>query len=328
MDRNIENEIGYQFSADPTNLMACCDKNCRSMLWTLVQLASYYADKDGWFFRTNEDLKAQSDLGEKVVRACLSTFYKIGILEVKCIGKGKGKVPNYFKLNTDKFREWENISLEDCYKNPKYKIETDDYKAKGGVASYLNDDVPIEVQQTVQSADNIDNINNKENKLFERSKQIEIKKNQFEIYKKREDELMDKLYHVSTWIDFKTLREQITELISTATSDKIADKTKKRFKSIEEGKIKFLKNKICKEPYNSYYDDFYTEFKCGWLGKEEVGKKQIIVQPQQQEEDDNVFLREMYEQCGWDIPDSLKPKKPQQEDKDFNPFKDEENLPF
>lgn len=46
-NKDNENEIGYQFNAIPLNLMACCDLNCRSMLWTLVQLSSYYADSDG-----------------------------------------------------------------------------------------------------------------------------------------------------------------------------------------------------------------------------------------------------------------------------------------
>ena len=49
-----EDKIGYQFTAVPTNLYQCCDINVRSMLSTLVQLSSYYADRDGWFFRTND----------------------------------------------------------------------------------------------------------------------------------------------------------------------------------------------------------------------------------------------------------------------------------
>lgn len=324
-DKN-ENEIGYQFNAIPTNLMACCDKNCRSLLWTLVQLSSYYADENGWFFRTNEDLRAQSYLGEKVVRACVSTFHKIGILEVKCV-KGKGNTPNYFKLNETKFNDWGSIPLESCYKNPKYRIETDDYKANGGVASYLQKESRVEVQQSVQSADNIDNINNKENKLSEGSMQVEVKSNQFEEYKKREDLLMDKLYNVKNWTDFKLIRKQINELISTATTEKIAEKTKKRFTSIAEGKIKFLKNKISKEPYNSFYDDFYKETNCGWLGKDTEEKKQIIVQPQEQEEDENADLRATFELYGWEVPDNLKPNRSKQEGQDFRPF-DDDNLPF
>ena len=74
MNENEEKSLGYQFTAIPTNLMACMDLNCRSMLFALIQLSSYYADKDGWFFRTNEDLRAESRLSENLVRATLSTL--------------------------------------------------------------------------------------------------------------------------------------------------------------------------------------------------------------------------------------------------------------
>jgi hypothetical protein len=53
-------KIDYQFSKVPTNLMVALDVNCRSMLFTLCQLASYYEDKDGKFFRTNADLVEES----------------------------------------------------------------------------------------------------------------------------------------------------------------------------------------------------------------------------------------------------------------------------
>lgn len=54
----IKENVGYQFNAVPTNLMACCDKNCRSMLWTLVQLSSYYAKK--WKTQANSSLAAEN----------------------------------------------------------------------------------------------------------------------------------------------------------------------------------------------------------------------------------------------------------------------------
>ena len=41
-----------------------------------------------------------------------------------------------------------------------------------------------------------------------------------------------------------------------------------RYKKIEEGKIRYFKSVICKQPYNSFYDEFYKEYNCGWLGKE------------------------------------------------------------
>jgi len=326
-----EDKIGYQFTAIPTNLYNCCDNNVRSMLFTLIQLSSYYADKDGWFFRTNEDLRAQARLSENLVRATLSTLYKIGVIEIRSVGKGKSKTPNRFKVNFNEFLKWEEHSIDDCCKHPDFEIETDNYKAKGWQPSYLNElkeILPTSTPTPQQSEDYIENKDNKENKLSEGSKQVEVKNNQFEEYKKREDYLMDKLYHVTNWTDFKTFRKQIADLISTASSEKIAEKTKKRYNPIAEGKIKFFKNKISKEPYNSFYDDFYRECDCGWNGKEVVEKKQTIIQSQQVEEDENAFHREMYKQCGWDIPDILKPNKSQQEGKDFSPFDDLDNLPF
>lgn len=340
---NKETEIGYQFNAVPVNLMACCDLNCRSMLWTLIQLSSYYSDKAGWFFRTNEDLRAQTKLSENLVRATLSTFYKIGIIDVRTVGQGKSKTPNKFKLNVQKFNDWEKYSLEDCIKHPELLIETDNYKASGWRASYLDKldsetdnntvevtvSLPTSLPTPTQSEDNIDNIDNKDNILSEDSEAVEVKSHQFEEYKKQEDVLMDKLYNVMNWTDFKLIRKQINELLSTATSDKVSMKTYKRYRSIEEGKIKFLKSKISKEPYNSFYDDFYREYNCGWLGKD---SKQCVVQPQskkEKEEDPNADLRATFEAYGWDIPDELKPKPKRQEGQEFHPLDDDEdNLPF
>ena len=336
MDKQ-EERIGYQFTAVPTNLYQCCDINVRSMLFTLIQLSSYYANRDGWFFRSNDDLRAQAKLSENLVRATLSSLYKLGVVDIKSVGKGKSKTPNQFKLNFNKFLEWEDYNIDDCYKHPDFEIETDNYKATGWQPSYLKSldigtvtdtvEIPTSQQIPSQSEDNIDNLDNKENILSESSKQVEVKSNLFEEYKKREDVLMDKLYNVMNWTDFKLIRKQINELISTASSDKIAEKTKKRYKSIKEGKIKLFKSKICKEPYNSFYDDFYRECDCGWLGKEAEEEKQIIVQPQRQEEDENADLRATFEQYGWEVPDNLKPKLSHQENQDFRPF-DDDNLPF
>lgn len=337
----IKENVGYQFNAVPTNLMACCDKNCRSMLWTLVQLSSYYAKKDGWFFRDNDDLRAQSRLSENLVRATISTLYKLGILDVRTAGQGKDRKPNDFKLNVERIKDWEEYSLEDCIKHPNLLIKTDNYKADGWRPSYLEkldfgtDNSTVEVTASLptpqpipsQSEDNIDNVKNKENILSEGSKQVEVKTNQFEDYKKREDVLMDKLYNVKTWTDFKLIRKQINELISTASSDKVAEKTKKRYSSIEDGKIKFLKSKICKELYNSFYDDFYREYDCGWLGKD---SKKSVVQPQpkrEEEDDPNADLRATFEMYGWELPEDLRPQPKKEEYEAFSPI-DDDNLPF
>ncbi len=107
------------------------------MLFTLIQLSTHYANEDGYFFRTNEDLKAQTNFSENLVRATLSTLYDNGIVNVRSIGKSKGTIPNYFKVNFDCFQRWEEISIEDAIKNPLHKIETVDYRQKGYKVSYL-----------------------------------------------------------------------------------------------------------------------------------------------------------------------------------------------
>lgn len=319
-------EIGYQFTAIPTNLFLCCDNNVRSMLSTLVQLSSYYANNDGWFFRTNEDLRAESQLSENLVRATLSTLYNIGIVDIKTVGKGKSKTPNQFRLNIDIFKNWEKCSLEDCIKHPDLRIETDNYKNKGWQPSYLQElevktgsnvvDVPIPLPTSSLSEDYTENINNKENTLSEGEwyNHVEVKSNHFEAYKKKEDELMDKLYNIKTWTDFKYIRTDIDKLISTAMSEKIAERTRKRYKMIEEGKIKYFKNKLSKEPYNKFYDDFYREYDCGWLGKENKEVKRSIVQPQnsnnmENEEDNKEVMRNFYERFGMDVPNEYKAKE-------------------
>ncbi len=131
------NEIQYQFTAMPLNLTLCLDNNCRVMLFTLIQLSSHYASEDGYFFRTNEDLRAQTHFSENLVRGTLSTLYDNGIVNVRSVGQSKGTIPNFFKVNFDKFLEWEKINIEDCIKNPLHKIETADYRRKGFKASYL-----------------------------------------------------------------------------------------------------------------------------------------------------------------------------------------------
>lgn len=346
MTENAE-KIEYQFTAMPTNLMACMDLNCRSMLFTLVQLSSYYAKEDGWFFRTNEDLRAQSQLSENLVRATISTLYRIGIVDVQTVGKGRNKTPNKFKLNMELFKEWEKYNLEDCIKHPDLQIETDNYKGRGWQPSYLKQlecnilsdaiSIPTSLPKPQQSEDYIENIDNKENKnLSEENQQVEIKTNQFEEYKKREDYLMDKLYHISTWIDFKVYRKQIEELISTAQTEKVAEKSRKRYKGIEEGKIKFLMAKISNEPYNSYYDDFYREYDCGWFGKEDKKVKPNVAQPKnpdiiENEDNHKEVMRNFYERFGMELPDEYKPKNAPRDIYNIkipNLDYDDDNLPF
>ena len=157
MKENIE----YAFTAVPTKLMILLDVNCRSMLFTLIQLNSYFVDDSGWFFRTNLDLVQESGLSQKIVIATVDTLYREGIIDVRTVGKANGKHSNRFKINFERFVDFEKIEMEQL-KNPELKINTVDYRQKGYVPSYLNttQDKPKVITNNSQSTNNINNIDN------------------------------------------------------------------------------------------------------------------------------------------------------------------------
>ena len=134
MDKNTS--LDYQFTAVPTQLMILLDVNCRSMLFTLCQLSSYYADENGRFFRTNADLSEESRLSQKLVIATIDTLYSHGIINVWSVGKSNGKHSNYFRLNVDRFNYFERLSMDEL-KNPEFQIEMVNYREKGYTPSYL-----------------------------------------------------------------------------------------------------------------------------------------------------------------------------------------------
>ena len=205
----MRKEKEYNFTAVPTQLMILLDVNCRSMLFTLCQLHSYYANEDGIFFRTNSDLSSESQLSQKLVIATIDTLYIHGIIEVWSVGKGKGKECNKFRLNLNKFREYEKYSMDDL-KNPELQIETiKEYNKKGYTPQYLKDnEMQIEIHknrinlsqeiqnispnlpQITNNKDNIDNEENKNNKeIIDNEDNKDNKKNEEDI----ENEYYNKL---------------------------------------------------------------------------------------------------------------------------------------
>lgn len=167
-------KIEYQFTKVPTKLMILLDVNCRSMLFTLCQLSSHYADENCIFFRTNADLVAESRLSQKLVIATLDTLYRHGIIQVWSAGKGNGKHANYFKLNLERIKEFERLKMDEL-KNPDLQIPMVDYRAKGYSPSYLKKDTTLVAQENSQEipndfprisqiTNNINNIDNEENK--------------------------------------------------------------------------------------------------------------------------------------------------------------------
>ena len=130
--------LDYQFTAVPTQLMILLDVNCRSMLFALCQLSSYYSDTSGKFFRTNADLSEESRLSQKLVIASIDTLYRHGIINVWSVGKSNGKHSNYFRLNVDRFKDFERLSMDEL-KNPELQIEMVNYREKGYTPLYLKD---------------------------------------------------------------------------------------------------------------------------------------------------------------------------------------------
>lgn len=178
--------IQYKFTAIPTNLFLCLDNNCRSVLFTLIQLSTYYENahpnSDGWFYRSNADLMAETSLSYNVLGGALDALYQKGIIGIICQQKGKGKYQETrkYKVFYESFLKYESISIEDCYKVPDYAICTLDYKS--GPPSFQRDSLPTsqlgsqptsqlnsqlmirKSENNIYNIDNTDNTDNGDNK--------------------------------------------------------------------------------------------------------------------------------------------------------------------
>lgn len=123
-------EKKLSYIATPTNLFACLDLNCRSLLSTLIQISSVYADEQGWFFRSNGDLEVESKLSKQVLNGALDALLNAGVIDFipQQQGKGVKQTSRLYKVNFDRFIEFQDTSIEERYKNPKYQIVTSDYK--------------------------------------------------------------------------------------------------------------------------------------------------------------------------------------------------------
>lgn len=167
----MNKSTNYGHTQVPTNLFLCLDNNCRSTLFSLIQLSSYYANDDGWFFRTNSDLQAETKLSINVLNGALDALYQKGIIDIIPQAKGRGckQVSRKYKVNTDTFAEYDKLGIEDCMKNPDYAIETRNYKH--GAPSFQRASQPSSLQtspqtskpSSLQSENNIDNIENRDN---------------------------------------------------------------------------------------------------------------------------------------------------------------------
>ena len=155
---NTSRNLNYNFIAVPTNLFFALDNNLRNALTVLLQLSSVFADSDGYFFRTNEDLQSDFKMGKNLTIAVLESLYQYGLLQVKSVGftkkNGKRQV-NFFRVSVEKFKEFEQFHIYTITKNEELHLETVDYKSKDYKVTYTASTVedseisPISVQNNV-----------------------------------------------------------------------------------------------------------------------------------------------------------------------------------
>jgi len=124
----MEQQNDYQFVMMPQQLSSCLDANCNKMLSTLIGLHSILSNEDGWFYRSNKDLQLDTRLSENVIRATLDTLYRAGIINIDCIGKGRGHRTNRVRINFECFKVYQQYSFNDIRNNPDLWIETVKYK--------------------------------------------------------------------------------------------------------------------------------------------------------------------------------------------------------
>ena len=156
----------YQFTAVPTQLFMCLDNNCRSTLFSLIQLSSYFENKsngsfDGWFFRTNALIEEETNLSKNVLTGALDALYKAGIIDIKTqvAGRGKTQGARSYRVNFKSFLKYQTIPIEECScNNPEYGIVTSDYKHD---KTLLQPKPQLEEQLQCRKSDN--NIDNTEN---------------------------------------------------------------------------------------------------------------------------------------------------------------------
>ena len=124
----MEQQTNYQFVMIPQQLSSSLDANCNKMLTTLIGLSSLMSKEDGWFYRSNKELQLDTRFSQNLVIATLDTLYQAGIINVDCIGKGRGHRSNRIHINYDSFGIYQQYSFNEIRNNPDLWIETVPYK--------------------------------------------------------------------------------------------------------------------------------------------------------------------------------------------------------
>ena len=132
--------IGYQFTPMPKQLTHLLDVNLRSMLFALIDASNYFADEDGWFYRTNDQFQQDSSLSKNLVIATIDTLFQRSLVEVSCVGTGRGRQPNNYRVNLESFKFFEQLGMNTDLHRPENQIKTVRYSGSGYHASYLDEE--------------------------------------------------------------------------------------------------------------------------------------------------------------------------------------------
>lgn len=168
MDPNCD----YQFIQVPMNLFYLMDANCSKVLITLVQMNSFYPKEDDYFECAYKTLELACGMSRPVIKSSLAGLYLEGIVDVVSVGQGRGKHTNRYKVNVEKFKDYEKINLGIAIMTEDKPIHQVKYKGERFQVPW--DEKPIEKQsekgtekqsekKVTTNINNIENIPNIEN---------------------------------------------------------------------------------------------------------------------------------------------------------------------
>lgn len=158
----------YQFIQVPMNLFYLMDANCSKVFTTLIQMDSFYPKEEGYFECAYKTLELACGMSRPVIKASLAGLYLEGIVDVVSVGQGRGKHTNRYKVNVERFKDYEKINLGIAIMTEDKPIHQVKYKGERFQVPW--DEKPIEKQsekgsekKVTTNIDNIENIDNLKN---------------------------------------------------------------------------------------------------------------------------------------------------------------------
>lgn len=121
------NRIEKNYIQVPRNLFYLLDGNASRVLICLIQSSTFFAEENGFFYLTKENMCGLLGISVNVLTASLDTLYINKLISITTVGAGKGKYVNHYRVNFEEFEKFDELNFEDL-KNPLNKIVTVKYK--------------------------------------------------------------------------------------------------------------------------------------------------------------------------------------------------------